>query len=277
MGLTIKDLQRVADQENKKVYKTIYNMVEQAFNRVPYGLDLPLDNERLKVLGTCGIYLRSITELLHTINELLHKGFIESAGSITTVLWERAITFRKILLDPTKNAQIHTEHEQAKKTPWPILAMVKDVTKKHSTNPDKLKDEIKLFYLQYTFLSAIKHGNPYTISYLNRPGRTISDENIFSVQGNDCLEDEDLKLYLLLLAMDNALDALIEFTAEFRDDASLTEVKEIRRFLNKIQANIPLNVPKTMITSPEEMGQEFWDFLLTIDATPQPTITGNLI
>lgn len=277
MELTTKDLQRLIDRENKKVYKTIYNMVEQAFTRVPHGLVQSLDDERLKVLGTCGIYLRSIAEMLHTINELVDKGFVESAGTITTALWERAITFRKILLDPKKNAQIHAEHEKAKKTPWQIFDMVKDVTAKHSKDPYKLKDGIKLFYLQYTFLSAIKHGNPYTISYLNRPGRTVSEENVFSVQGNDCFEDEDLRLYLLLLAMDNALDALIEFTAEFRDEASLTEVKEIRRFLNEILANLPLDVPKTMITSPEEMGKEFWDLLLTIDATPRPIIKGNLI
>ena len=81
----------------------------------------------------------------------------------------------------------------------------------------------------------------------------------------------------MLLSMDNALDALVEFTAEFRDKAALSGVKELRRFLNSIISHLPLEVPKILITSPDEMGKEFWELLQEIDATPRPTIEGNLI
>src|SRR5690242_9114746 len=117
MELSTQGLQKLVDRENKKAYKTVYSLVQQQVEDVHHGLLLPLDDDRQKVLGTCGIYLRSIAEMLHTIKKLLEEGFVESAGIMATALWERAITLRKILLAPQENSQIHTEHEKGKKTP----------------------------------------------------------------------------------------------------------------------------------------------------------------
>jgi hypothetical protein len=90
MGLTAKDLQKLVDRQNKKAYKTIYSLVQQKFEGIYDGLILPHDGELLKVFGTCCIYLRSIAEMLHTIKELQEQGFVESAGTVATALWERA-------------------------------------------------------------------------------------------------------------------------------------------------------------------------------------------
>jgi hypothetical protein len=277
MELTTLDLQKLVDDKNKENYKTVYLLVEQQFQHIYDGLIIPQDIERSKVMGTCGIYLRSIAEMLHTIREVQEQGFIESAGIIATAVWERAITLQKILLDPQQNAQIHTDHQKAKETPWRMSDMVKDIVARRTTDAIKANNHYKIFYLQYTFLSAIKHGNPYTITHLNRPGRSPKEQNIFSVQGNDSFEDRDLRLYIMLLSMGNSLDALVEFTDEFCDKSAFKRVKEVRRFLDKVVAHIPLEVAAIFITTPEEMGQDFWKLLQEIDATPRPMITGSLL
>ncbi|HXB45807.1 MAG TPA: hypothetical protein VNV85_17190 [Puia sp.] len=277
MELNIHDLQLLVNQNNKLVYKTIYDLIEKEYENALDGLVIDIDDElRSKTIGTCGIYLSSIVELLHTTKQLIENGFIESAGSTSAALWERSLTLRKIMLDPGNNSQIHVEHAKFKKTPWTIWNMVKEISDKEIQEKEKRKNACKLFYMQYSFLCSIKHGNPYTISYLNRPDKS-SIEALFKVKPNDSFEDNDLKLYILLISMDIALDAILEYSKEYRKSNQVRALKEIRSLLNRVATYIPLDIAKIFITSPEEMGKEFWEFLEKLDAEESPRLFGPLL
>jgi len=263
MDITTKHLELWVNDQNKGLYQTMYDLILNQFEDALRHTDIAnLTPEREKVLGTCGIYLSSLVELLHSLRDLMDKGYIESAGAIATSCWERALTLRKILIEPQKNAQIHTDHQLAKKTPWTVFQMVRHVL----ANERRIKNisakrpyEEENFYLQFTLLSSIKHGNPYTISHLYRPDYS-SDEKLFKLKPNDSLLDKDLKIYIKLLAADNALDALIDYSREFRTDYGILE--NIREEFNTLIATVELQVPPILLTTPQEMGQDFWDHLL---------------
>ena len=265
MDVTIKDLELLVNDQNKSNYETLYQIIVNEFENALRDTDIKsLTDEKIKTMGTCGIYLSSIVELLHSIRDLMQKGLLESGGIVAAALWERALTLRKILIDPEKNSETHVKHIKAKKTPWTTWGMVEDVINdENRKKPKKDKDiEAKLFYLQYTFLCNIKHGNPFTISYLNRPDRS-SVETLFKNRPNDSYSDKDLKTYIMLLAGDNALDALIDYTKLYR--TTTKGVDAVRDFADQVRRLVPLNVPKIFITTPEEMGMEFWEHLVNID------------
>lgn len=199
--------------------------------------------------------------MLHTTNDLLNKGFIESAGCIAAAVWERFITLRMILIDPEENSQIHVEHTKLKRTPWSIGQMVTAVIEnEHRIKPKKIKDiENKLLYLQYTFFCALKHGNPHTISYLNRLEKS-SNANLFVAKANDSYEDRDLKFYFLWLMMEMALDTLGDFCRVYANK-KLNSLRELIRFISETTNKIPLDTPKIILASPEEYGPEFWQKL----------------
>lgn len=277
MDITSKDLQFLVDQENKKVYRTIYGLVVKEYENLLIGTrPLSDDDPKFKAMGSCGIYLSSLVELLHTTRDLIDKGFIESGGSVATSLWERALTLRKIMLDPIKNSQILVEHEKVKSTPWIIWNMVKEVTDREVKDKSKREITAKLFYMQYTFLCSIKHGNPYTVSYLNRPDRS-SERVLYKVKPNDSVDDIDLKIHILLLSMDIALDAIIDYSRIYRNQTEINGLAELRDFLTRVSKSIPLEVPKIFISSPEEMGKDFWEFLERLDAEERPRFEGPLI
>ena len=265
MELNSEVLTILINQENKKVYDTLYDLVCNEFSNVLNDMDVTEpDDLKIKSLGTCAIYLSSMVELLHSVKTLTDNGYVESAGTIAAALWERALTLRKILIDPKSNSQIHVDHTKAKKTPWGVWQMLDDVIE--SENKKKLKGnkemEKKLFYMQYTFLSSIKHGNPYTISYLNRPDKS-SNTALYQVKPNDSEADKDLKFYIKLLIADICLEALEDFTNIFRP--TNRTAMAVRKFANELIGKIPLNVPTIFITDPKEMGQEFWDHLVEIE------------
>ncbi len=266
MNITVKDLELLVNDKNKSVYNSMYDIILGQFEDALRYIDIDnLNEERQKVLGTCGIYLSSIVELLHTLRDLIDKGYIESAGSIATACWERILTLRKILIEPIPNAQIHTDHAIAKKTPWTVYNMVCDVLEnerriKHITT--KLPFEEKNFYMQYTVLSSIKHGNPFTISYLYRPDYS-SDEKLFRLKSNDSIKDKDLKIYIKMLIIDNALDALLDYSREFRSNYSFLE--DLRQEFDGLIGSVELQVPSIMLTTPEEMGQDYWDYLIELE------------
>lgn len=268
MDLTIENIKLLVNDKNKAVYSSIYDIILSQFENALKFTDVAnLTEERKMALGTCGIYISSLVELLHTLRDLIDKGFIESGSAIATACWERALTLRKIMIEPELNAQIHTEHQKAKKTPWSIHQMVCDVLaneRKIRNIGHKLPYEEENFYLQYTFLSSIKHGNPYTISYLYRPGYS-SDEKLFRLKPNDSFEDKDLKIYIKMLAIDNALDALIDYSEEFR--ANYTILQELRKQINWLIGKIELQVPLVMLTTPEEMRKDYWDYLMNLEKT----------
>jgi hypothetical protein len=215
MNLTTKDLELLVNDQNKVLYNSMYDLIVNGFENALKFTDVSnLTEDRKKTMGTCGIYLSSLVELLHTQRDLLDKGYVESGAAIATACWERALTLRKIMIDPDVNAQIHTDHQKSKKTPWSVRQMVTDVLsheRKLNNITGRRPYEEENFYLQYTFLSSIKHGNPYTISYLNRPDYS-SHKKLFQLKPNDSSQDKDLKIYIKMLAADNALDALIDYS-----------------------------------------------------------------
>lgn len=266
MKLTVRDLQLLINDKNKTAYNSMYDIIVGQFESALHYIDVDnLNEERQKVLGTCGIYLSSIVELLHTLCDLMDKGYIESAGSIATACWERILTLRKILIDPIRNAQIHTDHALTKKAPWRVYDMVCDVLENERRSKNittKRPFEEKNFYMQYTVLSSIKHGNPYTISHLYRPDYS-SDKKLFKLKSNDSLEDNDLKIYIKMLVIDNALDALLDFSKEFRSNYSFLE--DLRQEFDRLIGYIELQIPSIMLTNPEEMGQDYWDYLIELE------------
>ncbi len=263
MDITSNDLQFLVDEKNKEIYQTLYDLVVKEYESIVDG-NLP-DESIMKSWGTCGVYLSSITELMYTINDLANKGFLESAGCLAATLWERFITLRMILINPEKNSQKHVEHEKLKTTPWTVGQMVTAVIEnEHKLKPKKRKDvENKIFYLQYTFFCAIKHGNPHTISYLNRPDRS-SKEKLFIIKPNDSFEDRDLKYYFLWLLMEMALDSLVDYCTYYNQE-KLKTVNELVRFTTKTTKVIQLDVPKIILASPNEYDPEFWEILKELE------------
>ncbi|MDO3627598.1 hypothetical protein [Mucilaginibacter sp. BT774] len=265
MELTNKDLELLVNEQNKVLYDTVYDIILKEFENAISFTDLTDMTEiKNKTLGTCGIYLSSIVELLHGVRYLIAQGFVESGGILAASAWERALTFRKILLEPEKNAQIHTEHEKAKKTPWTVWDMVNEVIKNERarTGTAIRAHEARIFYLQYTFLCSIKHGNPYTVSYLNRPDRS-TNEKLFQLKSNDSDVDRDLKIYIKMLAADNALDALIDYSREFR--TRVNWLLDLRQQVDQLTMRVPILVPQIFITDPSEMGEDFWQYLLQLE------------
>lgn len=265
MEITTKDLELLANEQNKELYSNMYDLVLNEYeNALWHTAVKDMTEIKKNTLGTCGIYISSIIEHLHILRDLMVRGFIESAGAVATAAWERALTLRKIMIDPVINAQIITDHQKAKSTPWTIHEMVKDViaNERHLSNSAIRPFEVENFYLQYTFLSSIKHGNPYTISYLNRLGRN-QDEKLFVLKPNESSEDEDLKIYIKMLAADNALDALYDYSKRFRTQCK--SIAELRKTLDGMIGQVELSVPTIFITTPEEMKQPYWDYLTEME------------
>lgn len=266
MSLNNLDIKLLLNEKNKEIYQTMYDMVVKEFenileNHVP-------DESKVKSLGTCGVYLSSIIELLHTTNDLLKKGYIESAGCLAAALWERLITLRMILINPEVNSQKHVDHVKLKKTPWGIREMVTEVIEhEHKIKPKRKKDiESKLFYLQYTFFCAIKHGNPHTISHLNRPDKS-SNERLFILKPNDSFEDRDLKYYFLWLLLEMAVDTLLDYCKEYNNELKIKVIEELILFVTETVKGIPLDIPHIILTSPEEYDPEFWNVLVELEKT----------
>ncbi len=124
--------------------------------------------------------------------------------------------------------------------------------------------ENKLYYLQYSFFCAIKHGNPHTISYLNRPDRS-SNKKLFVIKPNDSFEDRDIKYYFFLLLTEMALDTLLDFCKFYSNQMNVSAVQELIRFTSQISKSFPLDVPKIIHASPDEYDKEFWRVLQELE------------
>lgn len=268
MNLNTSDLNLLVNQKNKEVLHNLYDLVLSEFQSLPKGINISLfeNEDTQKTLGTCGVYLSSLCELLHTTKELLDKGFIESAGTVAASAWERTITLRMILTNPDHNSNIHVAHERAKKTPWDITQMLVEIIKKeHPTfTLEKINKEVDLMYLQYTLLSSIKHGNPYTISHLNRHDKS-SIPDLFAIKPNDSVEDQDLKIYLKSLILDTALDTLIDFFDVYGTAEKKNQLKDFRKQVTTIIMAVDLDVPKIFIASANEYKPEQWKHFADLD------------
>jgi hypothetical protein len=210
-------------------------------------------------LGTAGIYLNSIFEHLYSTEHLLKLGLIESAASIATSLWERSITLQYIMTNPIALSKEHSTHKAMKKTPWGIKHMVKSIINFENKNTKRDKNiEIELLYFQYTYSCAIKHGNPYTLSYLNRFEKDKNNKKSIGLRQNFSSEDIDLKYFILLLILMTSLDALIKFSEYYCIQEKMENLKKINFEFTKIIINkIKLNVPQIINGTFQEFDIDF--------------------
>lgn len=63
--------------------------------------------------------------------------------------------------------------------------------------------------------------------------------------------------------MDNALDALIDYSKEFRTDLNFLE--DLRAQFDGIINRVELHVPSIFLTTPDEMGQDYWNHFLELE------------
>jgi len=221
------------------------------------------DIDRLS-LGISGMYLSSIIEHLFTMKQLLEEGFIESAGVIATSLWERSITLQYIMTDPINLSQEIIHHRFIKRTPWSIKKMIKRIVEFENTPPNRSKNiDEKLLYFQYTFLCTIKHGNPHTLIYLNRLDK--SKNPIIGLRPNLTIEDNDLKIYILLLLSTTILDTLIQFSHNY---CILSKTESLQKYKNNIEKiiikDIQMNLPNIMKGNINEFDEEYLKYVKKI-------------
>jgi hypothetical protein len=208
-------------------------------------------------LGMSGMYLNSILEFLFSTKLLLKKGFIESAGVVATSLWERSINLQYILTDPTNLSIENEKHNFMKRNPWNIKSMLKGIIDSEKLSDNRNADiEKELLYFQYTFLCTIKHGNPYTLSYLNRLEKN-DKKKVIGVKPNTSIDDEDLKIYILLLSAMTALNALLKFSLHYCNLEKIELVEKLYRTIETMVKNIPLQLPKFIKTNLDEFNDAF--------------------
>ena len=223
-------------------------------------------SDRLQ-LGTCLIIMKSIFNHLTALELLLEKCYIESAGSIATSLWEKSITLQYLILDIENRIKAYTTHDSFKKSPWPIKTMVTDIVKHENwSSPEKAEVNTELLYLQYSYLCAIKHGNPYTMSYLNRH---LSNENIFQPEPIIDNEDKNILGFLYLYALTAMFDSLKAFSKKFCIISKYKELEQFGEQLTKNILQIKMSVPQIIISSPKDFRKEFLEYLQNLDKTQQ--------
>ena len=195
-------------------------------------------------LGMSGMYLNSILEHLYSLNILIKQGFIESAGAVATSLWERSINLQYILTDPINLSKENASHNYMRKNPWNIKKMVKGIVENENLSEDRNKDiEIELLYFQYTFFCAIKHGNPYTLAYLNRLEKNYKKKSVIGVKPNISIDDEDLKIYILMLSSTTALDALLKFSQHYCKQEKIIWLNKMYKEIENMIKDIPIKLP----------------------------------
>lgn len=210
-------------------------------------------------LGTCLILLKSLYNHLTSLNLLFEKCYIESSGAVATSLWEKSITLQYLLLDLSNRIPIYSTHGTFKKSPWTIKTVVTDIVN-HEKLPagKKIEDSIDMLYLQYSYLCAIKHGNPYTVTYLNR----VQDgDNFFEPTPNIAVEDKDIIGLLYLYSVTTVFDAIRDFSKVFCSAEIYERLKLIDRKIASVVTNLDLKVPTIIMTSVKDFRPEFWDVL----------------
>jgi hypothetical protein len=213
-------------------------------------------------LGMSAMYLNSILELLFSTKLLLKKGFIESAGAVATSLWERSINLQYILTDSTNLSKENANHNFMKRNPWNIKSMLRGIVNGEKLPNNRNADiETELLYFQYTFLCAIKHGNPSTLSYLNRLEKNNKEKKVIKVKSNISIEDEDLKIYILSLSSITALDALIKFSLHYCNQDKIESLVKMYIIIETMVKDIPLQLPKFMKTNLNEFNDNFLKYI----------------
>lgn len=237
----------------RQIVKTEYGVTISKVNR---------NSDKLH-LGTCLILLKSLYNHLTSLELLIEKCYIESSGAIATSLWEKSITLQYLLLDPNNRIELYSKHDTFKKTPWTIKNMVTDIVKNEPLpKGKKIEDSIDLLYLQYSYLCAIKHGNPYTVTYLNR---VQEGENFFEPSPRILPIDKDILGLLYLYSVTTLFEALRDFSRTFCSSDIYENLKLIDRKITADLSSIGLKIPTIIMTSVKDFRPEFWDLLVELD------------
>lgn len=210
-------------------------------------------------LGTALILLKSLYNHLTSLELLLEKCYVESSGAVATSLWEKSITLQYLLLDLDQRIPVYVTHNTFKSTPWTIKKMVTDIVK-HEPLPKgkKLEDSFDLLYLQYSYLCAIKHGNPYTLTYLNK---IQEGEDIFEPKPTLSINDKDIVGLLYMYSVTTVYDAIREFSKAFCPPDFHERLKLIDRNITSAVTQLDLKLPTIIMTSAKDFRPEFWDLL----------------
>lgn len=240
-------------------FSKIHEMYEVV--RTEYALTLSAidqSTDRLN-LGTCIILLKSLYNHLTSLNLLFENCYIESSGAVATSLWEKSITLQYLLLNLNDRVPVYSTHGTFKKSPWTIKTMVADII--NNENPSagiRVEDSIDMLYLQYSYLCAIKHGNPYTLTYLNR---VQDNENFFEPTPKIAIEDKDIIGLLYLHSVTTVFDAIREFSKAFCSLEIYERLKLIDKKMHSVVKKLDLQVPAIIMTSIKDFRPEFWDVL----------------
>ncbi len=210
-------------------------------------------------LGNCLILLKSIYNHLTSLNFLFERCYIESSAAVATSLWEKSITLQYLLLDLNKRIPVYSTHGTFKKSPWKIKTMVTDIVNNEKLpSGKKIEDSIDMLYLQYSYLCAIKHGNPYTVTYLNR----LQDgESFFEPTPTISIEDKDIIGLLYSYSVTSLFDAIRDFSKVFCPEETYVKLKLIDKRITSVVTTLDLKVPTVIISSIKDFRPEFWNVL----------------
>ena len=211
-------------------------------------------------LGTSLQILKSIHKHFDSIELLVKSCFIESTGSVATSLWEKSIALQYLLNDPSKRVKKYISHDSFRYTPWSVKKMVKNIV--HSENRidhNEVEKNIILLYMQYSYLCAIKHGNPYTLSYLNR---LVEDANLFKPDPSITNEDISILKWIYLNSMTTFLDALQSFSSYFcKPDQSDLLSNIDQRITFQLIPKIEMVVPPIIRFNDDDFEDDFFEYL----------------
>lgn len=134
--------------------------------------------------------------------------------------------------------------------------MVKEITALH--NHPTLSDNLKfnLYYMQYTFLCAIKHGNPFTFNYLNRE----ENHSVIGLKYFDKSKDEDLITYLKVLTLNVIFEFLSNYYSFIKDEKKIEFINKVDKAFNNFTRKLDLDVPQIINADQGEYDEETWNF-----------------
>jgi hypothetical protein len=255
----------ISNIDIKAEFKLIFELREIIVKEFASSIKSVQKNSDRLELGTSLLLLKSIFNHLISLECLLERCAIESSGSVATSLWEKSMMLQFLLYDTKTRIKVYAEHNTFKKLPWTIRDMVIDVVKRETLSKNRnAQDSIDLQYLQYSYLCAIKHGNPYTLSYLNR---LTAKEDFFEPKPHINIEDKDILGWIYLNSITSLFDALREFSKVFTTKEQHDKLIELDNEITfKYIRNIELKIPQIIMTSPKDFRKEFWDYLVDLNA-----------
>jgi hypothetical protein len=146
--------------------------------------------------------------------------------------------------------------------------MVREIVKSENRkNKKEEKRNIELLYLQYSYLCAVKHGNPYTLSYLNRLSES---ENLFMPESSVSEEDIPILKWLYLISISTILDTLISFSSSYGDSKQLEYLTELDTKLEtELMPRIETKMPILISASSNDFSDDFLNYLKELEKKAQ--------